>query len=168
MSEVPGGAPAPIDTVVPAMQATSAHSGKIGRLGVEVVSTLYMLIRNVRLHDPTNAVFEKPFSALRDAINTIVGVEGSFNLQAVGAAAGAGRAASSQRPAAATAAADGFVTSWARVASASGRIASASSSSARVVAPRRRGHPGRRRRRAARRRLSRVDRRAGSPGATAR
>ncbi len=84
MSEVPGGAPAPIDTVVPAMQATSAHSGKIGRLGVEVVSTLYMLIRNVRLHDPTNAVFEKPFSALRDAINTIVGVEGSFNLQAVG------------------------------------------------------------------------------------
>jgi HD-GYP domain-containing protein (c-di-GMP phosphodiesterase class II) len=83
MSDAPQGLGA-IDTNVPQMQATSSHSAKIGRLGTEVVSTLYMLIRNVRLHDPTNAVFEKPFSALRDAINTIVGVEGSFNLQAVG------------------------------------------------------------------------------------
>ncbi|MBI5494254.1 MAG: hypothetical protein HY904_04450 [Deltaproteobacteria bacterium] len=77
-------APNPLDTSTPQMQAQSAHSGKVGKLGVEVVSTLYMLIRNVRLHDPTNAVFEKPFAALRDAINTIVSVEGSFNLHAVG------------------------------------------------------------------------------------
>jgi HD-GYP domain-containing protein (c-di-GMP phosphodiesterase class II) len=66
------------------MQAQSGHSAKIAKLGLAAVSTLYMLIRNVRLHDPSNAVFEKPFAALRDAINTIVGVEGAFNLQAVG------------------------------------------------------------------------------------
>src|SRR5437588_792717 len=73
-----------IDTKVAEMQVQSAHSGKIAKLGANVVSTLYMLIRNVRLHDPQNAVFERPFAALRDAINTIVGVEGAFNLQAVG------------------------------------------------------------------------------------
>lgn len=68
----------------PELSGRSAHGSKIGKLGLSAVSTLYMLIRNVRLHDPTNAVFEKPFAALRDAINTIVGVDGCFNLQAVG------------------------------------------------------------------------------------
>ncbi|MEW5854209.1 MAG: HD domain-containing phosphohydrolase [Myxococcota bacterium] len=73
-----------IDTSAPQMQAQSGHSAKISKLGLNAVSTLYMLVRNVRLHDPTNAVFEKPFAALRDAINTIVAAEGAFNLQAVG------------------------------------------------------------------------------------
>jgi len=84
MAETPQQQQQQIDTKVPEMQVQSSHSSKIARLGVNVVSTLYMLIRNVRLHDPTNAVFERPFSALRDAINTIVGVESAFNLQAVG------------------------------------------------------------------------------------
>jgi HD-GYP domain-containing protein (c-di-GMP phosphodiesterase class II) len=66
------------------MQAESGHSAKVTRMGVNVVSTLYMLIRNVRLHDPANAVFERPFAALRDSINTIVAAEGVFNVQAVG------------------------------------------------------------------------------------
>lgn len=77
-------APQQIDTTIPQMEAQSAHSSKISRLGVTAVSTLYMLIRNVRLHDPSNAIFERPFASLRDAINTIVGVEGNFNIKAAG------------------------------------------------------------------------------------
>lgn len=73
-----------IDTSVPAMEAHSAHSAKVGKLGVEAVSTMYMLIRNVRVHDPSNAVFERPFASLQQAINTTVSVTGRFNLNAVG------------------------------------------------------------------------------------
>jgi HD-GYP domain-containing protein (c-di-GMP phosphodiesterase class II) len=76
--------PQQIDVNAPKMDAQSGHSSKISKLGVSVVSTLYMLIRNVRLHDTSNAIFERPFASLRDGINTIVGVEGTFNLQAVG------------------------------------------------------------------------------------
>lgn len=55
---------------------------KLQHLGRQIVSTLYMLVRNARLHSPDNAVFLKPVEQLREAINTVVATEQQLNLQA--------------------------------------------------------------------------------------
>jgi hypothetical protein len=52
------------------------------RLGVPILSTLHMLIRNVRMYAPDNAIFLKPIETLIDAINRVVAGTGSFSLQA--------------------------------------------------------------------------------------
>jgi HD-GYP domain-containing protein (c-di-GMP phosphodiesterase class II) len=57
---------------------------KLMSLGRQTVSTLYMLIRNVKMYTPDNDIFIQPFDSLRNAINTIVAIDGSFHLQAVG------------------------------------------------------------------------------------
>jgi len=56
---------------------------KIDNIGKQALSTLYMLVRNVKLHPPDNDIFIKPLEALRDMINTIVAADGNFNLQSV-------------------------------------------------------------------------------------
>ncbi|MBN2359319.1 MAG: hypothetical protein JXR83_07685 [Deltaproteobacteria bacterium] len=60
-----------------------SRAQKIDNLGKNALSTLYMLVRNVKLHPPDNEIFIKPLEALRDMINTIVAADASFNLQAV-------------------------------------------------------------------------------------
>jgi HD-GYP domain-containing protein (c-di-GMP phosphodiesterase class II) len=57
---------------------------KLQALGRQVVSTLYMLIRNVKMYSPDNEIFVQPFQNLREGINTIVAVANRFDLQAVG------------------------------------------------------------------------------------
>ncbi len=52
-------------------------------LGRQIVSTLYMLVRNVKIHAPDNAIFLKPIDTLREAINRVVASERSLNLQAM-------------------------------------------------------------------------------------
>jgi len=61
---------------------TVGREQKIQKFGRKALSTLYMLIRNVRMYDPDNDIFVQPFDNLRQSINTIVAVDGTFNLQA--------------------------------------------------------------------------------------
>ena len=57
---------------------------KLQQLGRQTISTLYMLVRNVKMYDPDNDIFVQPFENLRTAINTIVAVDGLYQLQACG------------------------------------------------------------------------------------
>ena len=50
--------------------------------GQKIVSTLYMLIRNVKIHAPENAIFLKPIESLRETMNYIVSADRQLNLQA--------------------------------------------------------------------------------------
>lgn len=58
------------------------RSAKTQALGRQIVSTLYMLVRNVKIHAPDNAVFLKPIDTLREAMNRVVASERHLNLQA--------------------------------------------------------------------------------------
>src|SRR5262245_55992331 len=60
------------------------REAKLQQLGRQAISTLYMLVRNVKMYDPDNDIFAQPFENLRGAINTIVAVDGVFQLQASG------------------------------------------------------------------------------------
>ncbi len=53
---------------------------KIQQYGKQLLTLLYMLIRTVKIHDPDNAIFEKPLNQMRDIINFIVNKDGSLNL----------------------------------------------------------------------------------------
>lgn len=59
------------------------RDAKLQALGRQAVSTLYMLVRNVRMYDPENEIFVQPLDGLRTAINTIIAVEGQFQLNAI-------------------------------------------------------------------------------------
>lgn len=56
---------------------------KLQALGRQAVSTLYMLVRNVKMYDPANEIFEQPFENLRTAINTVIAIDQQFSLNAV-------------------------------------------------------------------------------------
>ena len=58
------------------------RDAKLQNLGKQIVSTLYMLIRNVKIHAPENAIFLKPIEQLRETMNVIVSSEKMLNLQA--------------------------------------------------------------------------------------
>jgi HD-GYP domain-containing protein (c-di-GMP phosphodiesterase class II) len=62
---------------------TRGRDAKLMVLGRQAVSTLYMLVRNVKMYDPDNDLFVQPLENLRTAINTIVAVDGLFQLNAV-------------------------------------------------------------------------------------
>jgi HD-GYP domain-containing protein (c-di-GMP phosphodiesterase class II) len=57
---------------------------KLQSLGKNIVSSLYMLVRNVKIHAPDNQVFLKPIDSLKDAMNAVIASEKQLNLQAVG------------------------------------------------------------------------------------
>ncbi len=57
---------------------------KIAALGNRAVSTLFMLLRNVKIYDADNEIFAQPLELLVDTINQVVAVDSRFNLQAVG------------------------------------------------------------------------------------
>ncbi len=59
------------------------HSEKLQSLGKQLVSSLYMLVRSVKLYDPTNSIFDKPLEVLKDTINTIIAADNQLVLQAV-------------------------------------------------------------------------------------
>lgn len=66
--------------------AQRGRDTKLQQLGRQTISTLYMLVRNVKMYDPDNDIFVQPFENLRNAINTIVAVDGMYQLQACGTA----------------------------------------------------------------------------------
>jgi HD-GYP domain-containing protein (c-di-GMP phosphodiesterase class II) len=57
---------------------------KIQALGKQIVSNLYMLVRNVKIHAPDNQVFLKPIEQLREGMNNVIALDKMLNLQAVG------------------------------------------------------------------------------------
>lgn len=71
----------PIGAVDP---ASMRRDQRIQSMGKQIVSTLYMLVRNVKIHAPDNAVFLKPIESLREAINRVIADDHQMNLNAVG------------------------------------------------------------------------------------
>jgi HD-GYP domain-containing protein (c-di-GMP phosphodiesterase class II) len=59
------------------------YSEKLQAMGKTLVSSLYMLVRSVKLYDPENAVFDKPLATLQETINQIVAKDGRLELQGV-------------------------------------------------------------------------------------
>lgn len=60
------------------------RKAKLQQLGRQAISTLYMLVRNVRMYDADNAIFAQPLEQLREIINTVIAVDGKFDLAAAG------------------------------------------------------------------------------------
>jgi len=59
------------------------YSDKLQSLGKQMISSLYMLVRSVKLYDPENAIFIKPLEVLKDTINTIIASDNQLVLQAM-------------------------------------------------------------------------------------
>ncbi|MFT3836446.1 MAG: hypothetical protein QM723_05555 [Myxococcaceae bacterium] len=59
------------------------HSEKLQQMARTLISSLYMLVRSVKMYDPDNAVFDKPMAQLEDTINTIIRREGKLELMGV-------------------------------------------------------------------------------------
>jgi len=53
---------------------------KTQQYGKQLLTLLYMLIRTAKIHDPDNAIFEKPLTQMRDIINLILNKDGMLNL----------------------------------------------------------------------------------------
>ena len=66
------------------MEEGRAYSKRLQEMSRAIVSGLYMLIRNVKLYDPDNAIFVKPLETFRESVNLLIRSEGNLNLQAAG------------------------------------------------------------------------------------
>jgi HD-GYP domain-containing protein (c-di-GMP phosphodiesterase class II) len=64
-------------------QAARDYSEKLQTFGKTLVSSLYMLVRSVKLYNPDNAVFARPLAALEEAVNAIIFKEGKLELVVV-------------------------------------------------------------------------------------
>lgn len=60
-----------------------AHSDKLQNLARSLVSGLYMLLRSVKMYDPTNDIFEKPLASLTETVNQIIRVDAKLELVCV-------------------------------------------------------------------------------------
>ncbi len=58
------------------------RDARIQASGKQIISTLYMLVRNVKIHSPDNQIFLKPIDTLKEIINTLIASEKQVNLQA--------------------------------------------------------------------------------------
>ncbi len=56
---------------------------KLQHMAKQVVASLYMLVRSVKLYEPENSIFAKPIELLRETINQIIAKEGQLALQIV-------------------------------------------------------------------------------------
>lgn len=59
------------------------HSEKLQILARQIVASLYMLVRSVKLYDPENSIFSKPLELLRQTINQVIAKDGQLALQIV-------------------------------------------------------------------------------------
>ncbi|MBW2703127.1 MAG: hypothetical protein JRF33_20065 [Deltaproteobacteria bacterium] len=66
------------------LESARGYDKKLQDLGHSLVASLYMLIRNVKLYDPENAIFHRPLDQCKQTINTIVAMDGKLDLQAAG------------------------------------------------------------------------------------
>lgn len=63
--------------------AMARRDVRLQNWGRQIVSTLYMLVRNVKIHSPDNAIFLKPIEQLREVMNTVIASDRRINLYAV-------------------------------------------------------------------------------------
>jgi HD-GYP domain-containing protein (c-di-GMP phosphodiesterase class II) len=61
--------------------AAEAADAKVQALGRQLLSSLYMLVRTVKIHDADNAIFNKPLETFRETINALVARDGQVNIQ---------------------------------------------------------------------------------------
>lgn len=66
------------------LEMARSYEEKLQVLGRTLVSGLYMLVRNVKLYDAENEIFNKPLEQLKDCINTIIAMDENLNLQGAG------------------------------------------------------------------------------------
>ncbi|RME25428.1 MAG: HD domain-containing protein [Deltaproteobacteria bacterium] len=66
------------------VELARSYEDKLQALGKALLSDLYMLVRNVKLYDPENEIFNKPLEKLKDCINTIIAMDHSLTLQGAG------------------------------------------------------------------------------------
>jgi HD-GYP domain-containing protein (c-di-GMP phosphodiesterase class II) len=59
------------------------HSEKLQTWSKQVVASLYMLVRSVKMYDPDNAIFGKPVELLRETMNQIIAKDGQLALQII-------------------------------------------------------------------------------------
>ena len=55
---------------------------RIQAFGKQILSTLYMLVRNVKIYTPDNEIFLKPIDVLRSEMNNVLSLDKKLNLQA--------------------------------------------------------------------------------------
>ncbi len=73
-----------LDAAPERLDLARAYEEKLQVHGRNLVSGLYMLVRNVKLYEPENDIFIKPLEQLKDTINTIVAMDEALNLQGAG------------------------------------------------------------------------------------
>jgi len=59
------------------------HNEKLQAMARSLVSTLYMLVRSVKMYDPDNSIFDKPLASLQEAMNQVIRKEGKLELMGV-------------------------------------------------------------------------------------
>jgi len=59
------------------------HNEKLQAMARTLVSTLYMLVRSVKMYDPDNSIFDKPLAQLQEAMNQVIRKEGKLELMGV-------------------------------------------------------------------------------------
>ena len=64
-------------------QLGRSHSEKLQQQAKQLVSSLYMLVRSVKMYAPDNQIFDKPLEVLRTTISNIIAADGQLVLQAV-------------------------------------------------------------------------------------
>ena len=57
------------------------YTDKLQSLGRTLISSLFMLVRSVKMYDPENAIFAKPLASLQENINQFIAVDGKLDLQ---------------------------------------------------------------------------------------
>ena len=65
------------------LEAGREYAEKLQQLARSLVSSLYMLVRSVKMYSPDNAVFDRPLSTLRDTIGQILAYDRQLELQVV-------------------------------------------------------------------------------------
>ena len=68
-----------------ALQSSSVGATKkLQLLGKRTISSMYMLVRNVKMYAPDNEIFNQPLEHLRHDINMVISLEGHYSLKSVG------------------------------------------------------------------------------------
>jgi HD-GYP domain-containing protein (c-di-GMP phosphodiesterase class II) len=66
------------------VELARSYEEKLQALGRTLIGSLYMLVRNVKLYDPENEIFNKPLEQIKDCINTVIAMDENLNLQGAG------------------------------------------------------------------------------------
>lgn len=66
------------------LESARDYNKKLQDLGRSLLAGLYMLVRNVKIYEPTNIIFDKPLQQLVELFNTLIAMEGEISLQCAG------------------------------------------------------------------------------------